>query len=72
MSLQFLSNDHVRQATSTVLSLASWKSLALVLAFVNLKNLPFVWHVSTSILDLLEYIGDITANGTRSASRTAS
>lgn len=46
MSLQLLNNDHVRQAVSTMLSLASWKSLALFLAFINLKNLPFVWHVS--------------------------
>ena len=38
--------DHLRQALSTILSLASWKTLALVLAIINIKNLPFVWHVS--------------------------
>ncbi|KAJ5682329.1 hypothetical protein N7462_005494 [Penicillium macrosclerotiorum] len=36
--------DSVRDLLSTVASLASWKMLALVLAFINLKNLPFVWH----------------------------
>ncbi|KAL4782018.1 hypothetical protein BJX76DRAFT_349711 [Aspergillus varians] len=36
----------VNGSARTLLSaLVSWKSLALVLAILNLKNLPFVWHV---------------------------
>jgi hypothetical protein len=31
-------------------SLASWRTLALLLALINLKSLPFIWHVSTSHL----------------------
>ena len=38
--------DHLRHALSSMPSLMSWKALALVLAVINLKNLPFVWHVS--------------------------
>lgn len=42
--------DHLRQVLSSILSLASWKTLALVLAIINIKNLPSVWHVSSVIL----------------------
>ena len=73
MSLQLLSNDHVRQAVSTVLSLASWKSLALILAFVNIKNLPFVWHVSVPVPGVIyEVYLERQANNPRSASPTSS
>ncbi|KAJ5180709.1 hypothetical protein N7492_003919 [Penicillium capsulatum] len=34
----------MRDLLSILTSLASWRTLALVLAFINLKNLPFVWH----------------------------
>lgn len=27
-------------------SFLTWKTLALVLALINLKNVPFAWHVS--------------------------
>ncbi|KAL1862402.1 hypothetical protein Plec18167_005793 [Paecilomyces lecythidis] len=37
--------DSVRDIVNSVLSLVSWKTLALVLALVNIKNLPFTWHV---------------------------
>ena len=35
----------MRDIAAGAMSLVSWKTLALVLAFLNLKNLPFVWHV---------------------------
>lgn len=38
--------DNIRQVLSSIVPLASWKTLALFLALINLKNLPFVWHVS--------------------------
>lgn len=38
--------ENMRDLLSVVSSLASWRTLALILAFINLKNLPFVWHVS--------------------------
>jgi len=38
--------DNIRQALSSIAPLASWKTLALLLALINLKNLPLVWHVS--------------------------
>ncbi|KAJ5091661.1 hypothetical protein NUU61_006531 [Penicillium alfredii] len=41
----FLRIENVRELGSTAASLASWKSLALLLAVINLKNLPFVWHI---------------------------
>lgn len=42
--------DSVRDIVNSVLSLVSWKTLALVLALVNIKNLPFTWHVGLPIL----------------------
>lgn len=47
--------DHLRHALPSMPSLMSWKALALVLAVINLKNLPFVWHVSYPN-PLLKYI----------------
>lgn len=47
--------DHLRHAVSSMPSLMSWKALALVLAVINLKNLPFVWHVSYPNPLLLKY-----------------
>ncbi|KAJ6109460.1 hypothetical protein N7486_001695 [Penicillium sp. IBT 16267x] len=40
-SLQF---ENMRDLTSAAASLASWRTLALILAIINLKNLPFAWH----------------------------
>ncbi|CBF88174.1 acyl-CoA thioesterase [Aspergillus nidulans FGSC A4] len=37
-----LSLENIRAALSV---LVSWRTLALLLAILNLKNLPFVWHV---------------------------
>lgn len=37
--------ENMRDLLSAMGSLASWRTLALILAFINLKNLPFVWHV---------------------------
>jgi len=34
------------QVLSLLKSQGFWKIVAIVLALVNLKNLPFVWHVS--------------------------
>lgn len=36
--------ESMRDLLSVAASLASWRTLALILAFINLKNLPFVWH----------------------------
>ncbi|KAJ5574938.1 hypothetical protein N7450_008837 [Penicillium hetheringtonii] len=36
--------ESMRDLLSLAASLASWRTLALILAFINLKNLPFVWH----------------------------
>ncbi|CAI7647893.1 unnamed protein product [Penicillium pancosmium] len=36
--------ESMRDLLSAMGSLASWRTLALILAFINLKNLPFVWH----------------------------
>lgn len=38
--------DNTREILAGLTSLASWRNLALLLAVINLKNLPFVWHVS--------------------------
>lgn len=38
----------MRDILAGAMSLVSWKTLALLLAFVNLKNLPFIWHVGVS------------------------
>ena len=39
--------DNMRDFLSAAVSSAvSWKTLALLLALINLKNLPFFWHVS--------------------------
>lgn len=46
--LSTLQAGGLRDLLSTVGSLATWKTLALILAIINLKNLPFVWHVSSS------------------------
>ncbi|KAJ5917490.1 hypothetical protein N7466_011044 [Penicillium verhagenii] len=34
----------MRNLASAAASVASWRTLALVLALLNLKNLPFIWH----------------------------
>ncbi|CAG8943214.1 unnamed protein product [Penicillium salamii] len=36
--------DNMRDILAGAMSLVSWKTLALLLAFVNIKNLPFIWH----------------------------
>ncbi|KAJ5752987.1 hypothetical protein N7520_009904 [Penicillium odoratum] len=36
--------ESMRDLASAAGSLASWRTLALVLAIINLKNLPFAWH----------------------------
>lgn len=38
--------ENTREILAGVMSLVSWKNLALVLAVINLKSLPFSWHVS--------------------------
>lgn len=38
--------ENTREILAGAMSLASWKNLALLLAVINLKNLPFTWHVS--------------------------
>ncbi|CEO58889.1 hypothetical protein PMG11_03585 [Penicillium brasilianum] len=42
--LSTLQAGGLRELLSAVGSLATWKTLALILAFINLKSLPFVWH----------------------------
>ncbi|KAA8651886.1 hypothetical protein EYZ11_009909 [Aspergillus tanneri] len=37
--------DSIYELLSSLLPVFSWKTLALVLALINLKNLPFVWHL---------------------------
>lgn len=46
--LSTLQAGSLRDLVSAVGSLATWKTLALILAIINLKNLPFVWHVSSA------------------------
>ncbi|KAJ5082588.1 hypothetical protein N7532_011631 [Penicillium argentinense] len=36
--------ESMRDLLSAAGPLASWRTLALILAFINLKSLPFVWH----------------------------
>ncbi|KAJ5187975.1 hypothetical protein N7491_004297 [Penicillium cf. griseofulvum] len=36
--------ENTREILAGVISLASWRNLALFLAVINLKSLPFVWH----------------------------
>ncbi|KAJ5578151.1 uncharacterized protein N7459_007115 [Penicillium hispanicum] len=36
--------ENMRDLLSAAASLASWRTLALVLVLVNLKNIPFAWH----------------------------
>ncbi|GLI73903.1 hypothetical protein PoHVEF18_002135 [Penicillium ochrochloron] len=43
--LSTLQAGSLRELLSALGSLATWKTLALILAVVNLKNLPFIWHV---------------------------
>ena len=38
--------DTMRDLALAAKSLASWRTLALILALINLKNLPLAWHVS--------------------------
>lgn len=38
--------ETMRDLASAATSLASWRTLALILALINLKNLPLAWHVS--------------------------
>lgn len=45
-SLPVSLRDKLRDVLLAASPLASWKALALLLAIVNLKNLPFFWHVS--------------------------
>lgn len=44
--LSTLQNGGLHGLLAAIGSLATWKTLALILAIINLKNLPFVWHVS--------------------------
>lgn len=44
-----LSMENMRNLLAAVASFASWRTLALVLALINMKNLPFFWHVSISL-----------------------
>ncbi|KAJ5204439.1 uncharacterized protein N7498_005318 [Penicillium cinerascens] len=39
-----LSIESMRNLLAVAASLASWRTLALLLALINLKSLPFVWH----------------------------
>jgi hypothetical protein len=41
--------DNMRELLAGAMSLASWKTLALLLAVLNLKSLPLIWHVSDII-----------------------
>lgn len=50
MSFPTVGIDSVRDIVDSLLPLVSWKTLALVLALVNIKNLPFTWHVGRPIL----------------------
>ncbi|KAJ5135531.1 uncharacterized protein N7515_004809 [Penicillium bovifimosum] len=36
--------ETMREILASAMSLASWRTLALILAVINLKSLPFVWH----------------------------
>lgn len=47
--------DTIRDLLLGVSSIMTWKTLALVLAVINLKNLPLVWHVSIRILNQNNY-----------------
>lgn len=42
-----LQSENMRSAAA---SLVSWRTLALILAIINLKNLPFAWHVRVTEL----------------------
>ncbi|KAJ5717116.1 hypothetical protein N7488_002762 [Penicillium malachiteum] len=41
---QVLNIETMRSIASTAVSLVSWRTLALILALLNLKNLPLAWH----------------------------
>lgn len=45
-SLPVSVRDNVRDVLLSMSPVASWKTLALLLALINLKNIPFSWHVS--------------------------
>jgi hypothetical protein len=47
-----LYSDSMRGLASSAASLASWRTLALILAIINLKNLPFAWHVRVNALPI--------------------
>lgn len=42
--------DSMRDVLAYVSSMMSWKTLAVLLALINLKNVPFFWHVSIQSL----------------------
>ncbi|KAL4809435.1 hypothetical protein BDV18DRAFT_150841 [Aspergillus unguis] len=43
--LDIMASLSVENARALLSTLISWRTLALLLAILNLKNLPFVWHV---------------------------
>lgn len=43
----------IENARALLTALVSWRTLALLLAILNLKNLPFAWHVSLPLPPLL-------------------
>ena len=49
--------ESLAQSLSQALTLSTlWKLLFVLLLLGNLKNLPFVWHVSTSSLGRLHIV----------------
>ena len=54
-TLAILRAESMGDLLSAAASLVSWKTLALFLALINLKNIPFAWHVSNSVTPLVEF-----------------
>ena len=52
--------ESIRDALSSASPVVSWKTLALLLALINLKNLPFFWHVS--VLDIIACATVLSSN----------
>lgn len=46
VGLDIMASLNTENARALLTTLVSWRTLALLLAILNLKNLPFGWHVS--------------------------
>lgn len=54
VGLDIMASLNTENARALLTTLVSWRTLALLLAILNLKNLPFGWHVSLPLPPSLE------------------